>query len=98
MRVRYVERTTQISNRVQKVLEDAQIKLGNVISDVLGVSGRAMRKAMLEGQADAQQLARLARGRMRSKQAQLEQSLTGDFTAHHRFQIELLLEDLDQTE
>lgn len=45
MRVRYVEHTAQISNRIQKVLEDTQIKLGNVISDVLGVCGRAMLKA-----------------------------------------------------
>lgn len=53
---------------------------------------------MLEGRVDAKQLAGLARGRMKSKQEQLEQALTGDFSAHHRFQIELLLEDLEQTE
>jgi transposase len=80
------------ANRIQKVLEDANIKLGSVASDVLGVSGRQMLKALIAGQQDPKQLAQMARGRLREKRKELELALDGHFTDHHRFQLELLLE------
>lgn len=70
------ERAAEV-NRIQKVLEGANIKLASVASDVMGVSGRAMLAALVAGQEDATEMAKLARGRLREKQAQLEQALQG---------------------
>jgi transposase len=86
---------TRVANRVRKVLEDANIKLGAVASDVLGVSGREMLEELIAGQEDAAQLARLARGRLRSKIPQLEAALEGKFREHHRFMLQQLLAHLD---
>ena len=80
------------ANRIQKVLEDANIKLGSVASDVLGVSGRDMLHAMVEGQQDPKQLAELAQGRLRKKLGDLQLALEGQITDHHRFQLKFLLE------
>jgi transposase len=80
------------ANRIQKVLEDANIKLGSVASDVLGASGRHMLKSLVAGQQDPKQLAELAQGRLREKKGDLQLALDGDFTEHHRLQIKLLLE------
>ena len=78
------ERTTLV-NRVQKLLEDANIKLAAVASDIMGVSGRAMLAALLAGHADPQALADLAKGRLRSKRDQLAKALDGRVKPHHRF-------------
>ncbi|MGH9628477.1 MAG: hypothetical protein ACRD7E_09085 [Bryobacteraceae bacterium] len=67
-------------------------------SDVLGVSGRHMLQAMVRGATDASKLAELARGRLKSKKDQLGLVLESRLSEHHRFQIELLLEDLEQCE
>ena len=80
------------ANRIQKVLEDANVKLGSVATDVLGVSGREMLKALIKGQRDPKQLAQLARGRLRKKLSELQLALEGHFTEHHGFQIQALLE------
>jgi len=88
------ERTREV-NRLQKVLEDANLKLGDVISDVLGVSGRAMLQALIVGQDNPAQLAQMAHGRMRSKIAALEQALTGRVRDEHRFLLKLHLEHID---
>jgi transposase len=83
---------SRVANRIQKVLEDANIKLGSVASDVLGVSGRAMLAALIDGQTDAAALAKLARGRLREKEAPLRAALAGRLTEHHRFLLRQLLE------
>jgi transposase len=88
------ERATLV-NRVQKVLEGANIKLACVATDVLGVSGRAMLEALVAGEADPAVLAELSRGRLRDKRAALEQALTGRVLAVHRFVLGELLCQLD---
>lgn len=85
----------RVANRIQKFLEQANIKLSSVASDVLGVSGRQMLEAIVAGQDDAEQLANLARGKLRTKIAELEQALEGRVREHHRF---LLAEYLDEWE
>lgn len=88
------ERTREV-NRVQKVLEDANIKLGSVASNVLGVSGRDMLEQLIAGQDDPAQLAQLARGRLREKIAELERALTGRVRDSHRLLLKLHLEHID---
>lgn len=85
---------TRVANRIQKVLEDANIKLASVASDVLGVSGRAMIESILAGQKSPQQLAAMARGRLRSKREQLGAALEGYVTEHHRFMLQTLWDHL----
>ena len=75
---------SSICNRIQKVLEDANIKLGSVASDVFGVSGRAMLRALMKGDNDAEALANLSKGTLRKKIPQLRRALEGQVTAHHR--------------
>ena len=74
-------------NRLQKVLEDANIKLGTVASDVFGVSGRAIVDAIISGQSEPKALAELAKGVLRKKKDQLVLALQGNITAHHRFML-----------
>src|SRR5437867_1532093 len=79
---------SSICNRVQKVLEDANIKLGSVASDVFGASGRAMLQALMKGENDAGVLAELSKGRLRNKIPELRRALEGRVTGHHRFLIQ----------
>ena len=88
------ERTREV-NRLHKVLEDANIKLGAVATDVMGVSGRAMLEALIKGQAHPATMAELARGRMRTKREALTQALTGRVKDHHRFLLEQHLIHID---
>ena len=74
-----------IANRIQKVLEDANIKLSSVASDVLGVSGRLMLQAITQGKTDTSELADLSKGRLREKIPQLRKALEGHVTGHHRW-------------
>jgi transposase len=90
-----VEIHSQAANRVQKVLETANIKLGDVATDVLGASGRAMLKALMAGERDAVVLANLAQGRLRDKRAALAEVLVGRFTDHHAFLLRSLLTHLE---
>src|SRR5207302_7733701 len=76
---------TRAANRIHKLLEDANIKLGAVAADVLGKSGRAMLQALLRGEQDPAKLAELARGRLRKKIPELKRALEGHCTEHHRF-------------
>lgn len=78
----------RIANRIHKVLEDGNVKLSSVMSDVMGVSGRQMLRAMSKGETDPRQLAQLARGQLRGKIPLLEQAAKGKLTEHHRFLIE----------
>jgi transposase len=82
-------------NRVEKLLEDAQIKLSVVASDIFGVSGRAMMDALLAGQRDPKVLAQLARSRMRTKLADLEEAFVGRFSDHHAFLLSRMLTHVD---
>lgn len=78
-------------NRIQKVLEDANIKLASVATDILGKSGRAMLNALVDGTRTAEEMAEMARARMRSKIPQLKEALTGRFADHHRFMVRSFL-------
>jgi len=80
------ERASSV-NRLQKVLEWANIKLSSVVSDITGVSARAMLLAMVDGQTEPRVLAELAKGRMRTKLAELEQALQGRFEPHQAFMV-----------
>ena len=89
------ERTRQV-NRIHKVLEDAGIKLSSFATDVMGVSGRDMMRALIAGRSDPAALAELARGRMRPKIPQLRKALTGQFRDHHAFLLRSMLDHVDR--
>jgi transposase len=82
-------------NRAEKLLEDAQIKLSVVASDIFGASGRAMMAALIAGERNPQALAALARARLRAKTAALEEAFTGHFTDHHAFLLAKMLARID---
>jgi transposase len=94
-RTKLIGERSQHVNRIQKVLEDANIKLGSVASDVVGVSGRLMLNALIAEQNDAQVLAELARGRMRSKRPALREALSGRVRPHHRLLLRTHLGVID---
>src|ERR687897_726717 len=89
-----VERSRH-AQRLEKLLEDALIKLSTVATDMMGVSGRAMIEALIAGERDPHVLAELARGRLRVKHAALVQALTGRFDAHHAELARILLDAYD---
>ena len=93
-RTTFVRERATLVNRVQKVLESANLKLGDVARDVLGVSGRAMLEAVIDGQTSPEQLADLARGRLRVKHDQLVKALEGQVQPHHRFILAELLSQI----
>src|SRR5229473_4239626 len=97
-RTQLVEEKTRTSNRIEKVLEDANIKLGSVASEVLGVSGRAMIQALLQGEKGPTQIADLAQRQLRGKIPEFEKALEGNLTEHHRFMLRLLWKGLTQQE
>lgn len=94
-RTHLVEERTRDTNRLQKVLEDANLKLSAVASDVLGVSSREMLNAIIAGQDDPQLLAQLAKGALRRKIAELEAALQGRVADHHRLLLRLVLNHID---
>jgi transposase len=94
-RTQLVAERARAANRVQKVLEDANIKLASVAADVLGVSGRAMIRGLIAGRDDSKELAELARGRLRSKIPALGQALQGRVSEHHRFILAALLDQIE---
>ena len=89
---------TAVVNRIQKILEDANIKLGSVASNALGVSGRAMIEAIIRGEYDPVKLAELARSRLRKKIPQLRSALRGSVTEHHRFLLRTQMDHLGHLE
>jgi transposase len=97
-RSQLVGERASVSNRIQKVLEDANIKLSSVASDVLGVSGRAMIAALIDGETEPDRLAELARRRLRGKIPQLRQALKGHVTEHHRFLLRTLMDHVRHLE
>src|SRR5947209_11964998 len=90
-RTELVREKAAVANRIQKVLEDANIKLAIVASDPLGVSGRAMIRGLIAGGEDAAALAEKARARLRGKIPQLRQALQGRVSEHHRFLLRMLM-------
>jgi transposase len=96
LRKTLTEDRSRYRQRVEKILEDAQIKLSTVASDLFGVSGRAMLDALVAGVRDPRALADLARGQLRGKHTALIAALTGQFEEHHGYLIALLLEDHDR--
>jgi transposase len=96
----FVRERVHLANRVQKVLESANIKLARVATDVLGVSGWAMLEALMAGQASPAAMAELANGRLREKREPLAQALEGRVPGHHRFVLTELwcqIDNLDET-
>lgn len=89
---------TRCANRIHKVLQDANVKLSSVATDVLGVSGRDILAALIAGQDDAEQLAELARGKLRAKLPDLKRALRGQLREHHRFLLEQYLDHLAHLE
>jgi len=94
-RIGLVSDQTREKNRVEKLLEDAQIKLSVVASDIFGVSGREMMAALIGGERNPQVLAQMARTRMRTKIPQVEEAFVGHFTDHHRFLLAKMLARID---
>lgn len=94
-RTKLVQERAREVNRVQKLLEGANIKLASVATDVLGVSGRLMLQALIDGDADGKEMAEMAKGRMRSKIPELEKALTGIVSDHHRFMLGEQLAHID---
>jgi transposase len=94
-RTKLVQERTRVVNRVQKLLEGANIKLSSVVTDVMGVSARAMLAEIVAGETDAALMAELARGRMRNKIPELEKALTGHVQPHHRFLLAKQLGHVD---
>jgi transposase len=91
------ERTT-LANRIQKLIESANIKLGQVASDALGASGKRMLRALASGATDAEELSQLAQGVLKRKQPQLQQALEGRFTQAQRWILTELLDQYDHVE
>jgi transposase len=94
-RKQFVRENSQHSNRIQKVLEDANIKLGSVLSDVMGVSGLSILKAIIAGESDPEKLAELAVGNARKKRAELVEALHGRVRDHHRRLLQVHLDVVD---
>jgi transposase len=97
-RMQLVEEKTRTVNRLHKVLEDANIKLASVASDLLGASGRAILEPLIEGEQDPVGLADLAQRKWRGKIPELEKALQGQVTEHHRFMLQRLWKQLAQQE
>jgi transposase len=90
-----IQERTREKQRAEKLLEDTQIKLSAVISDIFGKSGRAMLEALIAGQRDPAILAELALGRMRAKKSVLPEALTGQFREHHRCLLRMMCDRVD---
>jgi len=97
-RAQLVSEQARLANRIHKVLEDANVKLAAVATDILGKSGRAMLWALIGGEPNPEKLADLAQGRLRAKIPELKLALEGHFTEHHRFLVKHLLGHLDELE
>jgi transposase len=95
LRAELIEERSRHKQRIEKLLEDALIKLSTVATDLFGKSGRAMLEALIAGEHDPELLADLALGKMRPKRAALREALTGRFDAHHAELARMLLDEID---
>jgi transposase len=91
-----VKELTAVANRIQRIIESGNIKLGQVATDALGVSGRLMLRALAAGETDGERLAELARGRLKSKKGELQRALCGRLTPAQRFVLRELLDRYDE--
>jgi transposase len=89
-RTKLIQDHTRVVNRIEAVLEDTNIKLSSVVSNIMGISAQAMLQALLNGERNAAELAELAQGRMRSKVPQLKEALEGNLQPHHEFVLKRL--------
>ena len=94
-RKQFVRERSAHVQRIEKVLEDANLKLGVVLSDILGKSGRAVLQALIDGQTDPQRLASCVSGRVKACRADVLEALRGHISAHHRFMLQLHLAHID---
>ena len=94
-RKQFVRERSAHVQRIEKVLEDANLKLGVVLSDILGKSGRAVLQALIDGQTDPQRLASCVSGRVKACRADVLEALHGHISAHHRFMLQLHLAHID---
>ncbi len=97
-RVQVTGEKSRVANRIQKVLEDANIKLSSVATDILGASGRDMIGAIIQGTENPEALAELARRRLRGKMPELREALSGHITDHHRYMLRTLYAHLQYLE
>jgi transposase len=97
-RRKLVESQAAEPNRLLKLLESANIKLASVATDVFGMSGRLMLRALIEGKAAPQEMAELAKGLLRKKIPELQRALEGKLEGHHRFLLKLQLDRLESAE
>jgi transposase len=97
-RKQLIREKVRYAQRLQKTLEDANIKLSSVASDILGVSGQKIMQALIAGERDPKVLASLAQGKLKTKIPVLEQALYGRFTAHHQFMLSTLLQQVHALE
>jgi transposase len=95
-RTQLTDEQTRVANRIHKVLEDANIKLGSVATDILGVSGQDILQGLMAGEQEAESLAERARGRLRDKIPELRRALRGRLSEHHRFQLRLQWDHLQR--
>lgn len=95
-RKQLVNERTRYVQRIQKVLEDANIKIGSYITDLLGKSGRAVLNALVEGYSSPDVLVSLTSGRLKASREELREALRGRVTKHHRFMLKLHLRQIDQ--
>ena len=94
-RKQLVREMAQHTQRIQKTLEDANVKLSSVVSDVMGVTGRTILDALVDGESDPAKLAALAHPRIKASPKELVEALRGKVTTHHRFMLKLHLEQID---
>jgi transposase len=97
-RKQLVREIAQHTQRIQKVLEDANLKLTGLLSDILGATGRAMLRALIAGETSPDRLASLSQGRLKASPRQLQEALHGRVTAHHRFLLQLHLTQIEALE
>ncbi len=97
-RKQLVREIAQHTQRIQKVLEDANLKLTGLLSDILGATGRAILRALIAGETHPDRLAALSQGRLKASPAQLQDALHGRVTAHHRFLLQLHLTQIEALE
>jgi hypothetical protein len=94
-RTKLVQYQSAIANRIQRLLEQGNIKLASVASDALGVSAMAMLRALAQGETDAARMANMAKKQLRKKIPQLQLALEGCLLPHHRLLLSEMIEDLD---
>jgi transposase len=97
-RKQLVREIVQHTQRIQKTLDDANLKVTGLITDILGVTGRAVLKALIQGETNPERLADLARGRLRAKRSRLIEALHGWVTPHHRLLLKLHLDLIEAIE